>query len=159
MTYEAFINDLASWVSGIGSLIATIALMFMTYFISKRQIELTEQELKISLYDKRLIVYRKLENIIISVLDRDDAIRTNALSDLFFIKDEVSFLFKSDIHKYVLEIINNIEHTNLYFYDREKDTEYYELSEWLMNQVKGKKEMREVFKTYLDLGCYGLLNE
>lgn len=146
------------WVSGIGTIIVSIVLGFITYKISKRQIELTNNNLKIELYKQRYDIYKRLENILGGFASGDTIAKIESVEILVEIRDEVTFLFDEEIHNYLLQIINKFESLNLYYNGKEKDHNYFELEKWFGNQFAGK-ELREKFKRYLDLSRYGLSKE
>lgn len=143
------------WFSGIGTITVSIVLGIITYRISKKQIELSNNNLKIELYKQRYDIYNRLKNILRGFAFGDDVIKDKYFDILVEIRDEVVFLFDKDIHDYLLLIINKYESLN-HYYGEENDKEYRELVKWFTNQMVDTKELREKFKRYLDLSNYGL---
>ncbi|MGI6585793.1 MAG: hypothetical protein ACOX3L_07625 [Lutisporaceae bacterium] len=140
------------WLSGIGILVVS----FLAYRISKKQIELSKQELKIALYKQRYDIYIRLVNIMRKIILTNDSANDDSANKLGEIRDEVVFLFGKEIHDYLLLIINNYENLNSYYYGKQKDKNFFELEIWFINQFSDKKELRERFKSYLDLSNYGI---
>lgn len=145
------------WVSGIGTVIVSIVLGIVTFKISRKQVVLTEQSLKLGLYNQRYEVYRRLENIIQNIISKDEKTRTEAIYNLMIVRDDVDFLFDEDVHKYVLEIINKNEELSKYQYGNEPDDVYFNLIGWFKNQYADEKRLRAIFRMYLDLSDYGIL--
>ncbi len=156
--YEKW-SVLGQWMSGIGTIVVSIVLGIITYKISKKQVELSKNNLKIELYKQRYDIYYRLEGILRGIISANGTIKDESLYEVAIIRDEVMFLFDKEIHDYLLQIINKIEKINPYYYDKKKDDNYYELQGWFMNQFAEKKELREKFKRYLNLSNYGLSKE
>ena len=144
------------WISGIGTIIVSCVLGYFAIKISTRQAELSEQSLKIGLYTQRYEIYRKLEESIRKVLSSNEDVRSEALTTLVEIREDVKFLFPSDIHVYLTLVFNQYEKYCNYIDGNKNDEEYLQLRSWFMNQYAEKKQLRQIFERYLDLSKYGI---
>ena len=128
--------------------IAGVAL-YVSYATAKKQESLTTQSLKIEMYSKRYDIYKRLNDIIQRIVTN---LKTfNVAYELGGIRDEVVFLFDTEIQDYLLEIINKYE----IVLKNDDIDKHIELLEWF-DQQYSKKGLRNKFSRYLDLSNYGL---
>lgn len=153
-SYEQY-SILGQWISGIG-------LIIVSYFackIAKEQILLTKQNVKISLYEKRLRMFNILSDILLENLTRGniDKNSKSTLEKIVDIKDEITFLFQKDIEEYLVQIINNLSKYNEYLINNDtKNKNFYILQDWFIKEIENKI-IRNKFNKYLNLGNYGLI--
>jgi hypothetical protein len=112
-------------------------------------------------------MYKKIDEIVkCIVFGREEGINGDPISKLSNIGDPISklsnildethFLFSEDVHSFVLLIFNN--YSQMLNLIENKNEDYYKLHKWFIGLLE-KNELRNIFKRYLSLSDYGLIEK
>jgi len=109
MTIVETLKDITE-VLPVVAVISAVAL-FITAKINRQQLKVSQQKLKLDLFEKRLEAYQSIQDYLFEVLQEYEINNAN-IQKLNYIADKYYFLFGSDIDKWIQEVIEKSKYAN-----------------------------------------------